>query len=80
MKTTTILNLKGLTLREIFENFLFRLVQFESIINDSEFLITRAFIRLLAYSMTERGTKARALINLFCSAYQKISINWPAIS
>jgi len=39
MKTTTIKNLKGLTLREIFENSLFRRVQFESIFNHGESIL-----------------------------------------
>ena len=72
MKACAILNSKGITVREIFENSLFRTVQFESILKYRESFFAGAFKRLLVYSMNEKGTKARALINLFCSAYQNL--------
>ena len=72
MNASAILNSKGITVREIFENSLFRTVQFESILKYRESFFARAFKRLPVYSMNEKGTKARALINLFCSTYQNL--------
>jgi len=44
MKTSVILDLKGVTPPEIFEKSLFRPVQFESIFNHRESLIAQALI------------------------------------